>query len=64
MFVCWVMASQKIFTKASRAENALITIGNNPYRVLGVMESKGASLINRMDNMVIIPILNAQKIMA
>ncbi|MBK7587288.1 MAG: ABC transporter permease [Bacteroidetes bacterium] len=53
--------AKKIFTKASRAENALITIGNNPYRVLGVMESKGASLINRMDNMVIIPILNAQK---
>jgi putative ABC transport system permease protein len=51
----------KIFNKPARAENAIISMGSQKYRVLGVMESKGASLINRMDNMVIIPLLNGSK---
>jgi putative ABC transport system permease protein len=53
--------AKKLFTKISNAENAEISIGNIQYSVLGVMESKGASLINRMDNMVIIPLFNGAK---
>ncbi len=53
--------AKKLFSKLSKAENAEIAIGDIKYRVLGVMESKGASLINRMDNMVIIPLFNGAK---
>lgn len=53
--------AKKLFTRAVNAENAVVNIDNLKYRVLGVMESKGASLINRMDNMVIIPLLNGSK---
>ncbi len=54
--------ANKLFPHTGMAENALVNIGDQKYRVLGVMESKGASLINRMDNMVIIPLLNGSKL--
>jgi putative ABC transport system permease protein len=53
--------AKKVFTNAAAAENAQVQIGSQQYRVLGVLESKGASLINRMDNMVLIPLMNAGK---
>ncbi|MCC7029311.1 MAG: ABC transporter permease [Chitinophagaceae bacterium] len=53
--------AKKIFTNVAIAENAIVQVGSQQYRVLGVMESKGASLINRMDNMVLIPIMNGSK---
>lgn len=51
----------RFFEKPELAENAILHVGNLPYRVLGVMESKGASLINRMDNMVIVGLQNARR---
>lgn len=53
--------ARKLFGRAGRAENGIVSIGDTKYRVLGVMESKGASLINRMDNMVIIPLAHAKR---
>jgi putative ABC transport system permease protein len=53
--------AKKVFTNVAAAENAQVQIGSQQYRVLGVLESKGASLINRMDNMVLIPLMNAGK---
>ncbi len=53
--------AKKLFTRAANAENSVVSINNLKYRVLGVMESKGASLINRMDNMIIIPLFNGSK---
>ncbi len=51
----------KYFGKAALAENGILYVGNTPYRVLGVMESKGASLINRTDNMVLVGLQNARR---
>lgn len=36
--------------RQSLLKTAFFDVGNTPYRVLGVMESKGASLINRTEN--------------
>lgn len=52
---------EKYFGKMADAENGILQIGNTQYRVLGVMESKGSSFINRTDNMVIISLNNAKK---
>ena len=54
--------AKKLFYKAENAENKLIKINNITYHVIGVLESKGASLINRMDNMTLVSIGNATKI--
>jgi putative ABC transport system permease protein len=53
--------AKKLFSNPTKAENSIIQVGSIPYRVLGVMESKGASFINRMDNMVIVPLMNGAK---
>lgn len=53
--------AKKLFSNPTKAENSIIQVGSIPYRVLGVMESKGASFINRMDNMVIVPLMNGTK---
>lgn len=53
--------AEKYFDKLYLAENGIISIDATKYRVVGVMESKGASFINRSDNMVLIPLNNAQK---
>lgn len=51
----------KYFGSAGTAENGLLYIGDARYRVVGVMESKGASFIDRTDNMVIITLQNARQ---
>jgi putative ABC transport system permease protein len=51
----------KYFGNSINTENGLINLGDARYRVVGVMESKGASFIDRTDNMVIITINNARQ---
>ncbi|MBL7765810.1 MAG: ABC transporter permease [Chitinophagaceae bacterium] len=51
----------KFFESEQDAADGLIYIGDARYRVLGVMESKGASFINRTDNMVLISLNNARQ---
>ncbi len=53
--------AKKYFNSVQNAENGLINIGDARYRVVGVMESKGASFIDRSDNMVIITLNNARQ---
>lgn len=52
---------KKYFGKIENAMNANLMIGSKSYRVLGVMESKGSSFINRADNMIIIGLNNAKR---
>ena len=51
----------KYFSNVEDAINNSISIGDEKYKVLGVMESKGSSFVNRTDNMVIIPMQNARQ---
>jgi len=53
--------AHKFFNSPENAANAFIAMGDARYRILGVMESKGASFINRMDNMAIISLQNARQ---
>lgn len=52
--------AKKFFSYVQNAVNGFIYVGGARYRILGVMESKGASFINRMDNMVIVSMANAR----
>ncbi len=38
-----------------------VLIGSNRYKVLGVLHSKGSSMMNNADNQVVIPLLNASR---
>jgi len=49
------------FRDAEDAVNSFISIGDARYRVLGVMDSKGSSFVDRTDNMIIIPLTNARQ---
>lgn len=53
--------AKKYFSDVEDAPNGFINIGDARYRVLGVMESKGSSFIDRTDNMVLIPLTNARQ---
>ncbi len=53
--------AKQLFGKGNKAANGLIQIGDARYRVLGVMESKGASFINRTDNMILVTLANARQ---
>lgn len=53
--------ASKYFGSPLNAENGLLYLGDARYRVVGVMESKGASFIDRTDNMVIITLNNARQ---
>ena len=52
--------AKKYFGRARLAENGLIQIGQAGYRVIGVVEEKGASFTDRTDNMVFITLMNAR----
>lgn len=49
------------FGDAQKAVGEYLSVGDTRYRVMGVLESKGSSLINRMDNQVFITINNARQ---
>ena len=52
--------AKKFFGRAQLAENGIIQIGQAGYRVIGVLEEKGASFTDRTDNMVFITLMNAR----
>ncbi|MGI9192463.1 MAG: ABC transporter permease [Chitinophagaceae bacterium] len=52
--------AKKYFSRARLAENGLIQIGQATYRVIGVVEEKGASFTDRTDNMVFVTLMNAR----
>jgi len=51
---------QKLFESTDSILNKKISVGNRPYRVIGLLEEKGASMLFSMDNVVLIPIKNAR----
>lgn len=53
--------ASKYFGNISNAVNGLLHIGDTRYRVLGVMESKGASFVDRTDNMILITLNNVRQ---
>jgi putative ABC transport system permease protein len=53
--------AKKYFGDLENAPNGFISLGDARYRVLGVLESKGSSLIDRTDNMVLISLNNARQ---
>jgi putative ABC transport system permease protein len=55
--------AKKLFNgKIKNAINAVITVGFIKYRVVGVAESKGSSMISDADNNVFIPLQNARAV--
>ncbi len=51
----------KLFKKTSNAIDQVVSVDNRKYRVVGVLEAKGASSIFSSDNVVIIPLMNARQ---
>ncbi|HNF71719.1 MAG TPA: ABC transporter permease [Chitinophagaceae bacterium] len=51
----------KYFGDATQAVGGILMVGDARYRVLGVLESKGSSLIDRTDNMVMVGLTNARQ---
>ena len=47
--------------KGKSAIGKIVQIGNTKYKVIGVLESKGASMTNSHDRRVFIPLLNAKR---
>lgn len=52
--------AKKYFERARSAENGILHIGQASYRVIGVLEEKGASFTDRTDNMILISLMNAR----
>jgi putative ABC transport system permease protein len=53
--------AKKYFNDIEDAPNGFISIGDARYRVLGVMEDKGSSFVDRTNNMVLISLNNARQ---
>lgn len=51
----------KFFTSSKKAINQTIQIGNSTYKIIGVLESVGSSMINKLDNSALISIQNARQ---
>ena len=55
--------AKKLFKHSiTSAINQVVSIGDTKYRVIGVMESKGGSMVNDADNEVLIPLNTARAI--
>lgn len=53
--------AKKLFPDLSNAASNTVMINDQRYTVLGVLESKGSSMVNRTDNMVFISLANARQ---
>ena len=64
-YVCMLgnAIAKKLFKgKIQNALNAVITVGYVKYRVIGVAESKGSSMVSNVDNNVFVPLQNARAV--
>ena len=64
-YVCLLgngIASKLFNKKINDAVNAVITVGATKYRVVGVAETKGSSMISDVDNTVFIPLQTARSV--
>ncbi len=53
--------AKRLFNHLSTSILKEIQINSKVYKVVGILESKGASIINRMDNTILIPLSNGIK---
>ena len=64
-YVCIIgsgLATQLFKRKISNAIGSVISVGNVKYRVIGVADTKGSSMISNVDNNVFVPLQNARAV--
>ncbi|WP_118973482.1 ABC transporter permease [Taibaiella koreensis] len=64
-YVCLLgnsIATKLFKGKLQNALNAVISVGYIKYRVIGVAESKGSSMVSNLDNNVFVPLQNARAV--
>jgi len=55
--------ANKLFkNKPEQAINQVVSVGDEKYRVVGVAEAKGGSMLMNADNVVMVPLLNARAV--
>ncbi|MGN6568693.1 MAG: ABC transporter permease [Flavipsychrobacter sp.] len=55
--------ANKLFkNKPEKAINQVVSVGDEKYRVVGVAEAKGGSMLMNADNVVMVPLLNARSV--
>ena len=54
--------AKKLFKKSEKAINQVVSVGDVKYRVIGVAESKGGSMIMNTDNMVYMPLTTVRSV--
>jgi putative ABC transport system permease protein len=55
--------ANNLFRARDTMLNKMVSVGNIKYKVIGVLESKGSSVVSS-DNMVVVPLQNARKVFA
>lgn len=64
-YVCIIgdgLAKQLFNQKKSNAIGSVISVGNVKYNVIGIADSKGASMFSNVDNNVFVPLQNARAV--
>lgn len=63
-YVCVVgfAIAKKLFKKPSKAINEMVSVGANKFRIVGVAEEKGGSMMMDQDNMVFQPLQTARTV--
>lgn len=63
-YVCVVgfAIAKKLFKKPGKAINEMVSVGANKFRIIGVAEEKGGSMMMDQDNMVFLPLQTARTV--
>lgn len=63
-YVCVVgfAIAKKLFKKPNKAINEMVSVGANKFRIVGVAEEKGGSMMMDQDNMVFLPLQTARTV--
>jgi putative ABC transport system permease protein len=63
-YVCVVgfAIAQKLFKKSNKAINEMVSVGAHKFRIVGVAEEKGGSMMMDQDNMVFLPLQTARNV--
>jgi putative ABC transport system permease protein len=63
-YVCVIgfAIAQKLFKKPQKAINEMVSVGAHKFRIVGVAEEKGGSMMMDQDNMVFLPLQTARNV--
>jgi putative ABC transport system permease protein len=63
-YVCVIgfAIAQKLFKKPQKAINEIVSVGAHKFRIVGVAEEKGGSMMMDQDNMVFLPLQTARNV--